>query len=57
MSCWKNKGHIFPEEYGTVQTKERWGNFESCHVQQTDSSVKKPHTLLSYRKANLSTRF
>jgi len=38
-------GLILPEQYGAVQTKNDADNFESCYVQQTDSSVKKLNTL------------
>jgi len=33
-------GLILPEQYRAVQTKNDGDNFESCYVQQTDSSVK-----------------
>jgi len=42
-------GHILSENTGKVR-KEWWESFESCYVQQIDSSVKKLHTLYSYRK-------
>ena len=45
--------HILPKQYREVQTKK---NFESCYVQQTDSSVKKLHTLnlIENVKSNLT---
>jgi len=59
-------GLILPEKCGAVQTKNDGDIFERCCVQQTDSSVKKMHSLLGnltvkqiYRQGitRLSARF